>query len=74
MSYELKLDVEAASVLTVAVLKNDVESLKADRAKVLMGNRGIVFSHDRDEDLVRLDALIVGYNRVLDYYGEQTTC
>lgn len=74
MSYELKLDHEAANALVLAVLKDDVENLKADRAKVLMRDRGMVFSTDREEDLVRLDALIVGYNRVLNYYGEQTSC
>lgn len=74
MSYELKLDHEAANALVLAVLKDDVENLKADRAKVLMGTSGLVFSRDREEDLVRLDAMIVGYNRVLAYYGEQTSC
>lgn len=74
MSYQLNLCHDAADALVLAVLKDDVNSLKADRDRVLKGDRGFVFSRDREKDLILIEGLIVGYNRVLHYYGEETSC
>lgn len=71
MAYNLNVEWEAIQSIVITVLKEDLESLRADWQRVYEKQEGYVFSHDKREDLEQISEHISAYKKLIRYYGGQ---
>lgn len=69
MSYHLNVDWEAVQHIVIQVLKEDLESLRKDWARVYSSDQGHVFSEEKREDLEQISEHISAYKKLIRYYG-----
>lgn len=72
MTYNLPVDWDAMQHITVAVLKEDLESLRKNWNDVYGDNKVKVFSHNRDDDLEQISEHIGAFKKLIKYYGGTT--
>lgn len=69
MSYNLKVEWDTIQGLIVAVLKEDLYSLRNDFRRVVEEQRGYVWETDWKADSRKILEHIAAYEKLIDYYG-----
>lgn len=72
-TFNVPLDWEAIDPILVAILKDELNSLRTSWDHVRHSGKGHVFSHDAHEDMAQINDLIGAYLKVLEHHGV-TTC
>lgn len=68
--YLLPVDWDAMQSVVLAVLKEDLDTLRDEWTRVFETKKGLIFSHDPAEDLEELSRHIQAYKTILKYYGK----